>query len=234
MRIYVEVQPSRFKDKLVEQFKAFEGVAERLHVPDAPMGYPKASSLAISALAIARGARVTAHLRTIDYSTVGFLNQVYGAHLIGVDRILLLRGDPPFRGSIITDVSPEHGLELIRSDKRLESMKVGFILSLRHPVEKIRERLALNPDFVLITHKSRDKVSWLKESYRGEKIGYLIVEASSNLNIVRALPQKEDICKLDELSKCIDEHEEYLDAVVISCPEAVMECAGALKKITKR
>jgi hypothetical protein len=231
LKFYVEVQPSRFRDKLDEQFAVIKEVSERVHVPDAPMGYPKASSIVIAFLALAHGLRATVHLRTIDYSYVGFLNQIYGAHLIGIDKVLLLRGDPPYRGSTVSDVSPEEGLRIIRSDERLSVMKVGFILSLRYPIEKIRERIFFNPDFVLVTHKSREKLSWLTDSYGGEKIGYLIVSTPRNEELVKKLPQREDICRLEKLAECIEESSVYLDSLLISCPEDIKECVYALKKI---
>jgi len=228
----MEVQPSRFRDKLEEQFVVIREVMDRVHIPDAPMGYPKASSLIIASLALAHGLKATVHLRTTDYSYVGFLNQIYGAYLLGIDRVLLLRGDPPYRGSVISDVSPEEGMRVIRSDDRLGGLKVGFILSLRYPLEKINERVSLKPDFVLVTHKSREKLFWLADIYEGEKIGYLIVKTSRNEELVGKLPQKEDICGIEKLADCIRESSVYLDSLLVSCPGEIKECVYALKKIT--
>lgn len=230
MKVYFEVQPSRYRDKLAEQLESVRGVVDRVHVPDAPLGYPKASSIAIASLAIARGIKATAHLRTTDYSLVGFLNQVYGAHILGIDRLLLLRGDPPFAGTPVADVSPEDGLRIIRSDTRLRSMGVGLTLSLRHAWEKIAERLSLAPDFVLVTHRDLDKLSALKRVYRGEVVGYLVVETARNSSLVSSLPQKEDVCQEGRFRSCLDSLDGYVEAALVSCPGDPLRCAEILTR----
>lgn len=231
LKLYMEIQPSRFRKKLGEQFEAIKSVTKKIHIPDAPMGYPKASSLAIATIAIDYGLEPTIHLRTTDYSLVGFVNQIYGAFLLGINRILLLRGDPPFSGSIIRDISPEDGIRMIRKDERLSDLKIGLTISLRYPDEKILERLKVQPDFVLITHKTEEKLLKLNEIYHGEKIGYLIIRTPSNQEYIDPLPQKEDICMIYDVWSCIEKHKNYLDSILISCPGDVIDCVNVLRTL---
>lgn len=230
MRYYYELQPSRHFKKIVTQLNAIRGLTERVHVPDAPLGYPKASSISIAAVAVRSGFKATAHLRTTDYSFVGFLNQVYGAYILGIDRLLLLRGDPPFRGSVVTDVIPEEGLRMVRSDKRLSEMMVGLIVSLRFPLTDVSRRLSLGPDFVLITHKERRALEEVASIYKGEKIGYLILRTPRNADLVSALPQREDVCDAERSGECVLEYVGLLDAVLVSCPLDMQACTEFLSR----
>jgi hypothetical protein len=159
MRFYAEIQPSRFREKIEVQLKELRGLVERLHIPDAPLGYPKASPLSIASLAVSIGYKVTLHVRTMDYNHIGLLNILYGSYILGIDRIVYLHGDDPVIGSPCNLITTEDALQIHWSESRLrESLSAGVILSLRYPLKRIMERVRNPyPSFYLLLNKDIEK-----------------------------------------------------------------------------
>lgn len=227
--IFFEVQPTRFREKFEKELAEVEKFTRRIHIPDSPLGYPKVHVLALSSLAINRGFEVTIHLRTIDQNENGIINTVYGANLIGVQRILFLRGDPPTYGKPCESISPEKAIGIVKSDKRLSSLRTGLILSLRFPLEKILERVKLaNPDFVLIMNNELEKLRVLRSEYGGIIMVYLIVVTNANRGYITFRLGSRDSVNVENLEKRMLELEGLADELLISAPRAVSEVSRVL------
>ena len=219
MRFYAELHPSRFREKVFEELDALNGLYERIHIPDSPFGYPKASPLALAALSIDKGLKVTIHIRTMDYNETGLLNLLYGAYILGVDRVVFLYGDKPFFGVECGLLTSMQALELFANEERLlKSMKPGLLLSMRYPLEKIKDRiLNSKAEFFLIINKDLEKARKIREITDKELIGYFIVRTSKNKSF---LSRTSGIDVIDEhiFLREIDKWEDLLDAALISSP----------------
>ncbi len=232
MKIYIEVQPTRFREKFIEELKSLEGTVERIHIPDAPFGYPKSSPLALASIAIAHGFKVTIHIRTMDYNEVGLLNILYGAYLIGVDRIVLLYGDKPVMGSSCGLLTSESALDIYLREERLrKNIKAGFLLSMRYNIDEIKKRIVLPADFFLVLNKDRNKCELLRSVTDKELIGYMIVSTPTNKEYLMKWANRKDVIDISLLRKEIDEWSSCFDSFLISAPKDTAMLSKELNKI---
>uniref|UniRef100_A0A7J3ZK57 Methylenetetrahydrofolate reductase (NAD(P)H) n=1 Tax=Fervidicoccus fontis TaxID=683846 RepID=A0A7J3ZK57_9CREN len=221
MRLLLEIQPSRNRDKLRRVLVRAGECFDEVFIPDSPMGYPKASTLSIASLAVELGLKATISIRVIDYSWTGLVNQIYGAKIVGVKGILFLRGDAPVRGSIVNDLTPEQALRLLKSDARLKDIEGGLTLSMRFPLDKILERVRENADFYVVLRKSREKVEQVASVTNSKLIGYAIVVIEENRDFVLSNFAHEDVVFINELKRHLEEWSPPLEALIISAPRAI-------------
>ncbi len=216
--LYIEIQPSRFRNKIEEQGKLFREIFDLVHIPDAPLGYPKASPLAIGAILIDMGLKTAIHLRVVDYNEVSLLNQYYGAYLLGIDRLLVLRGDKPVFGGECNRLDTARAVRIFRNEERLSnSMKIGVLLSMKYDLEKIKERVSMPVDFFLIINKDYEKIKMLRRLTNKELVGYMVVETEKNRRIVERVTTK-DVVRIDMIKSVLESYEGLLDSILFSIP----------------
>jgi len=97
-----------------------------------------------------------AHVRLADVNHLGFLSLAYAAQFFGVDKLLVTTGDPPKVGKSVGQLTSEKALELARN-YNIKKLKIGAILSLRFPLEKIYERLEKGFDLYLVLRLSEEE-----------------------------------------------------------------------------
>ena len=162
VELWVELEPRKaytWKD-LREAASRLLSCFDAIDIPDQPLGTHYSAPI-ISA-AIARdfgGERAIAHIRTVDYTPNALKSIARSLTALGIRRLVLLRGDPLGSG---IGVTPEGGLELLRSYKVKYGVNLGLILSLRKPLEAIAERLSYSPDFALILNLTRENIEKLE------------------------------------------------------------------------
>lgn len=222
-RYILEMQPTRFKDKFTKNLLYTKKVFKSIHIPDAPLGYPKASVLSLGFLAVNHGFSTTVHLRVIDYSYTGLLNMIYGAYIIGIDRILFLRGDKPSKGTVVKDVSPEKSIEMLRADPRLKKLKGGLIISARYPFDSITERLKINADFYVILRRRKHVIEKIRDKSNSMLIAYFVIATENNKDYVFKNFPREDIVVIDELNNIIDEYEYLIDQFLFTAPFSLID-----------
>ncbi|MEB3860963.1 MAG: methylenetetrahydrofolate reductase [Desulfurococcales archaeon] len=163
-----------------------------LDIPDSPMGKPGPHSLLAACTLQARhGLRVIPHVRLYDVTYTGFKAIAKTLAMTGIRRVVVLRGDPPRRGSRVEDLAPEEAMEILRS--KAPQVEVGLLLSMRKEWSMIEERLDQGPDFVLVLHyraKGWEGMERLarEASRRDVKlIPYLVVTTRRNVSITSRL-----------------------------------------------
>jgi len=161
MRLAAELEPVGSLGELRRAVEDLAGVADLIDVPDQPLGRRfHAATVSAYAASIVGGERVIPHVRTVDYAPHALKAVAKTLSLLGVRMVVLLRGDPLGweRGP-----SPEEAMALLKG-YRERGLRLGFIISLRKPVNVIEERLQLEPDFLLalnLTWETLDRLRYV-------------------------------------------------------------------------
>lgn len=181
MQVAVEVEPFKSKRDLEWIAEVIGTKADLVDIPDLPLGKRLSSPVAAAYLAAVIGpGRVIAHVRTVDHSIHAIKGIAKTLLSLGVYRLVLLRGDPL---GAETGPSPEEAFRVL-APYRERGLKLGFIISLRKPMEVIEERLNLDPDFVLVLNLTRERLEILGEvASRIEVIPYIIVRTQRNATL---------------------------------------------------
>ncbi len=193
-----------------------------IDIPDSPMGKPGPHSLlAACTLHAKHGLKVIPHIRLYDTTYTGFKAIAKTLAMTGIRRVVVLRGDPPRKGSKIEDLTPEDAMEIIRS--KAPRVEVGLLLSMRKQWSEIQARLDQRPDFVLVLHyraKGWEGVERLSReaSRRGIRIiPYLVIITGRNRDITSRLGNHslvaEDVAR-EEASRL----GKLVDGVLFSAP----------------
>jgi 5,10-methylenetetrahydrofolate reductase len=229
MDFYAEIQPSRFREKIDVQLNELRGLVRRLHIPDAPMGYPKAAPLSIASIAVSMGYRVTLHIRTMDYNHTGLLNILYGSLILGVDKTVFLRGDKPVIGLPCNLLSTEDALQIYWREQRLrEKIAAGVILSLNYPIKKIIERLDNPyPSFYLLLNKDIRKAEMIRRATDKELVGYFIIQTEKNKEMTSRMSSR-DTVPLHDLNQELSIWSRFLDSVLLTAPGDARALSSAL------
>ncbi len=237
MRLIVEVEPTRRLEKLYATVKALlESNVWMVAVPDAPLGKPKASALMIASFYEHAGIPAIAHMRLRDVNRLAFEQLVWGAALIGVKRILFLRGDPPPNASDVNDIDSVEASRYVKAFvKPRLGLKPGVYLSLRHTMEAVIGRIrAAAADFYTL--------NWfepLREEHRevireirrlgAEAYAYLILSPRGS-KLEKEL-EGQPVKPLSQLCDLLDEYRSGgADAVILSAPGYLDELLAELRE----
>lgn len=233
MELVVELPPYRTLEKLLGAARALVSAADAIDVPDAPMGLPAPSSAVVSAIIrsqVSPPPEVIAHLRLLDVSELGALNVARALELVGVPRLVLLRGDVPSLGDPCRGV-PEKVMQTIRSQGL--SLRLGLLLSLAKPIDEVMRRIEARADFYLVTRPWRSPA--LKEvSSRARAAGskvyvYLVVETQRNAQALAGLPRDEKV-RVAEVADAVRHLSGVVDGVIISSPGDKESLLAALRE----
>lgn len=113
-----EVDPPAQPDpaRLHRQIAAVHGLATAALVPDNPTGRASVSSLAVAQTLRSHGLPAIACLNARDRNLLGFRRDLLTVRYLGIDEVLLVRGDRPTAGARTEDLSVRSMLAECRSD----------------------------------------------------------------------------------------------------------------------
>nr|MEB3851143.1 methylenetetrahydrofolate reductase [Desulfurococcales archaeon] len=191
MELIAEVEPTRSREKLEAWIPPLRGLVDWVDIPESPLGVARAHSIAVAHFIEDRyGLPGIAHLRTQDTNEVGLRSLVGAAVLLGLRRLVLLRGDPPRGAAPCGGPGPEEGVAVAR-EHGLGRLEVGLLLSARKSPAEIRGRLSRRPDFALVlnaTPQRLELVGGIARKWGVRLYAYMIVETKSNRWITGRLP----------------------------------------------
>jgi hypothetical protein len=195
-------------------------------IPEGPGGYPGIFSIATAMYIKYRyGYHVLPHIRLYDINRLALLSIANAIKEYGLDGIVLLRGDKPWKGSIVNDLGSEDALKLLK--KKKYGFLKGLILSLNYPLEKIIERLKLKADFYHVINYGIGREELLKSVYKearnlGVKIyTFILLGIGRNEELFKKL--KQPYIKPEELKDQLIVLKNISDGVVLSSPFEPLE-----------
>lgn len=231
MQVAVEVEPFKSRRDLEWVAEIVGEKADLVDIPDLPLGKRLSSPVAAAYLAAVVGpGRVIAHVRTVDHSIHSIKGMAKTLLSLGVHRLVLLRGDPlgPETGP-----SPEEVFKIL-APYRERGLKLGFIISLRKPLEVIEERLKLGPDFVLALNLTVERLGVLgKVASRVEVIPYIIVRTRRNAALLARSVSSVSLGLAEAVDLACEAGRAGAWGVLVSSPgdrEALAYAAGEVKR----
>jgi len=190
-RVVLEVPPAR---RLREVERVASLLANVLHlvyaleVPESTFGKPTASSVlyGITLRRLLGDVRIIANLRLIDHNKVGLLGIVMGGVMAGVNKFLLVRGDPPVDSTPVSELDPCSAVRLIKGQLG-DEVELGLAVS-KYEEDYIRWKLSCRPDFVMSQYTDDEKdlemLRSLAEEYGVVAYPPVVVHTHRNHNIV--------------------------------------------------
>ncbi len=144
MEIGVEVLPAP-KGKFLRKISDLISRVDFISIPDSPFGKPAPSPLALAIMLRIIGTKVIPNYRVADRNEIALLSEIMGLVELGVDKVLIVGGDPPLVGKP-TGLDPARAISLIKEWGI--PVKVGIATSLK-PNERLRIKLEAGADFVV-------------------------------------------------------------------------------------
>jgi len=162
------------------------------------------------------------HVRIKDLNIIALASKAYLARILGIDGLVLLRGEGP--GKPCINLRTEEAAEKIRSLKGLNQLRLGAILSLKYSPEKVLER-GINPNFsfyLLIRFSSTIQKELINVLTKIRSLGrklyaYVLVASQSNRELVFSLGQP--YVREEEVQKFVSNVEGLVDGLVLSVPK---------------
>jgi 5,10-methylenetetrahydrofolate reductase len=173
-----EVDPPAQSDRarLHRQIAAVHGLATAALVPDNPTGRASVSSLAIADTLQSHGLPAIACLNARDRNLLGFRRDLLTARYLGIDDLLLVRGDRPTAGERTEDLSVHAMLAECRSELG-DGVRVAVTTKLR-PLPAWKE--SADRLFVQVTWSLDDLLRWRDAtSFAGPVLPAVLVVPSS-------------------------------------------------------
>ncbi len=209
------------KSDVDEILSVSRGFFKYFSIPEGPGGYPGLFSIATAMyIKYNYGVGVYPHIRLYDVNRLALLSIANAVREYGLDGLVLLRGDKPWKGRIVEDIGSEEALELLKRKKY--GFDKGLILSLNYPVEKILERIKLGADFYLVINYSVEKHGKLVEASReargrGSRIYvFILLGIGRNRELFRKLGQP--YIEPEELKNAMNDLDSIVDGYVLSSP----------------
>ncbi len=144
MEIGVEVLPAP-KGRFLRKISDLISRVDFISIPDSPFGKPVPSPLALAIMLRFLGVKVIPNYRVADRNEVALLSEIIGLVELGVDRVLIVGGDP-------SSIGRPTGLDSVKAISLIKEwgipVKVGVVTSLR-PNERLRMKLEAGADFVV-------------------------------------------------------------------------------------
>lgn len=223
MEVLLELIPVKLRRAVEVLEKASPKVAG-LDIPESPVGVPAPNSVAMGAAvkALLPETKVFSHIRLVDVNEVALLSLIKAAKAVGIDGVVLTRGDPPALGRAVGRLSTEEALDLVRSRVR-HPVKLGAVLSMRYDEARIVERMRRGFNFFLVLRLSEDsmekylRVAEAAEVYGVKLYPYVIVESERNRALLESLGQPS--VRRRDVDRFIDELRGVAAGVIVSCPD---------------
>ncbi len=241
MEVWLEVAPSTNRGRVLERVSMVKEMVDAVFVPEAPLGYPRAHAIAVAhVVKEALGVRAFASLRTLDVNTNALISLLGASLVLGIDGVIVTRGDRPAFGSEVRDVGTEDAIRIARSDKRLRSLKLGVVVSLAKGYAKISERLlGLDIDLALISRLWRaeqlDHEVFKEARKKGVKLyPYIVVSSEEERERLFSMLQGHQRVFLEhEVPEFVKELEDLVDGIVITAPLNFRVAIKVLESVRK-
>lgn len=240
MKVIAELEPTRNREKLLARVKMLAPNVDAIDIPEAPMGRPIASApvLAAHLKALYPTLSFIPHIRVIDVNRVGLLSIAGGLKAAGVEEAVLLRGDDPAEGTVVNDLDVEEAAALVKTRIR-GAPRLGAMLSIRYPREKIASRLLSSLDFFMVLRAlhDREKLAWVAGEARrlGKRLyAYIIVYSERNREKLLSMLGDQPLYPLDRVEEAAEALRGTVDGVVVSSPgdvDAVVKACQRLARI---
>ncbi len=222
MEVWAELEPSSRWERLGARAAALlDAGVDAIDIPEAPLGTPRGYAPILACLLRQRlGARTVPHVRVLDLNLNAAVSVAKGLRACGVEEVVVLRGDPPAYGRP-TGTRSEEAASLIR--RLVPGVRVGALLSLRHGLPRVLERLGGPFDFFLVT-RWPGRLSDLSEvsveaRARGKRlIGYLIVGCGESLARLKSMLNGQPVHAPREAVELAASVAGLLDGVLVSSP----------------
>ncbi len=235
METIAELEPTKKKHKLNKVVNRLRKYVDLFDIPESPLGKPVAHSVLLASyLREALGVDVIPHIRVQDLNKTALLSIIGGLEFIGINKVVLLRGDPVSNDS--TKLTVEEAAFYAKN--YYKKLKVGAIVSLRYPTTEILKRVGNRYlDFFLVLRASQyeDKLRIIRQHSSTKKIYvYVIIATEKNLPFLREMLNDQPLHILSEVSSFVDRVRGFADGVVLSCPfdtDAIVEVSKLVKKL---
>jgi len=234
LKIIAEVIPGRVHG-LQGYFPEVAELADAIDIPETPLGIPHPNSVATAAYLKAKyGCEVIPHVRLVDLNKASLLSLTYAAKTFGSYGLVILTGEGRAPSWVR---SSEEAALIIKGTKGLKDLRLGAILSLRHPPDKILERVKGPFSFFLVTRLDpRNPEEQGKTLRRARLLGkevypYVIVATKDNKDVISYV--KQPFITEDELRGVVEGLEGLVDGVVVSVPhdrEGLKRCLRTLTR----
>jgi 5,10-methylenetetrahydrofolate reductase len=228
LKIHYELDPSTKKEKIVDQVRFLHGLVDKINVPDNPMGYIKASSLAVSIFLKQIGFEPVMHIRAIDRTMLAIKSEVYGAKLFNINEILLVKGDIPSKENfeVFNNNRLERIVEYLKEDEKIKDIKIGLPLTNFSKISDFSlSRLNSKADFIVTTQirnarEINEELIKVIRRNNKELHCYYILVTDKNKDFIYnfGLVKEDKVPSLEEYLNYIEELETVVDALILSSP----------------
>ncbi len=224
LRLIAELEPTRNPSKLHQRVRLLIPHFDAIDIPESPMGKPIAHAAVLAAVINSRyKTPVIPHIRVSDVNTVALLSLMGGLAAAEVREAVLLRGDPPEEGSPVEELTVEEAASLVKRRLRGKSPRIGAMLSVRQPLERIEERLRADIDFYMVLRALSDlekleRISRIASRLGKELYAYLIVARPHRLESLKAMLGDQPVYLPEEALSVAEKIEPLVDGIIVSSP----------------
>jgi len=221
LELVAEVEPTRSREKLEKWIPPLKGLVDWIDIPESPLGVARAHSIAVAHY-IQRTYSIPsiAHIRVSDVNRVGLRSLVGAAVLLGVKRVVLLRGDKASDAEACKDLSPEEALREVERHG-LGAVEGGLLVSARKTPGEIEARISSKPSFILVlnaTPQRMETVARIARRYAVRVYPYLIVETQANRWLIRQMPPYVPRYTSDGIVEIARKFAALSDGLIVSVP----------------
>ncbi len=222
----IEIPPTSSRRRVLEYAKCVEDLVDAVFVPEAPLGRPRALSIAVAHLVSeATGVPAIASVRTKDINANALVSMLGAAKLLNLHGVLITRGDPPLMGKEVGDLGTEDAIKLARADRRLRGLRLGVVVSLAKSRGMISERLlGLDIDFAFVTRmwdpeQMNDDVFSAARRRGVEIVPYVVVSRSEEAErVFELLKGHQRVWRPSEVPRLVELLEGLVDGILITSP----------------
>ncbi len=235
MEIIAELKPTKNKYKLSKTVDKLRPYVDFFDIPESPLGKPIAHSVLLASyLREVLGVEVIPHIRVQDLNKTALLSIIGGLEFLGIERVVLLRGDPT-SGNSSSKLTVEEAA--FYTKKNSEFLETGAIISLRYPIADILKRISNRYlDFFLVLRASQyqEKLEVVRQYADRKRIYvYIIIATEKNLPFMREILGDQPLHTLNEVAAFAESVKEFADGVVLSCPfdvDAIVEASKLIRQ----
>ncbi len=223
IELIAELEPLQNKEKLEARLRALIPHFDVIDIPEAPLGNPSVSSALLAVYIWSKyGIKVIPHIKVTDVNSLALINIVNGLATIGIEEVVVLKGDPPRIGSTVEDVTVESVPDFVKKYSK-NIPRLGALISLRYPRNLIERRLNKPFAFYYILRPivDLDKLAWLSREARrnGKRLyAYIIVMSEKNKPILQSLLGDQPVYETKEAITIMERLSSLVDGFIVSSP----------------
>ena len=185
--------PYRLKQDLAsldDKVKALKGLVDNIHITDSVLGVARLSSISI-AREYSKYIKVRCSLRVRDRNFIALLQLVADAIMIGIDGLLIVKGDDPRDNSIDSGLKPSYVVKELNSLGFNKHIKLYLSIPCNPNPNVIERKVSAEP-YGLITQtiSSLDNLITLNDIAKAHNVKVLpciMVPSRKNLRSAKAI-----------------------------------------------